>query len=598
MPVVRLDETRINRIAAGEVVDRPASVVRELIDNAIDAGATAIEVVARNGGTSFMRVSDDGAGMNADDLALAVERHCTSKTGDLAAIATLGFRGEALPSIGAVARLSITTRRSDDDCAWSLAVEGGRTGRVAPAALAKGTVVEVADLFFATPARAKFLKSTRAEQAAVFDVVKRAALAHPAIRFTIQDGERERVFAVDADDPGRRRACDVLGPEFADNMLAVEGERGGVRVGGWAALPTFNRANGLHQFVAVNARPVRDRELFGAVRGAYRDHLPRGRFPVLAIRVVIDPAHVDVNVHPAKSEVRFRDPANVKALLAGTLRRAIAGAGHRAASRPDVGRAFRPEPQARWPTSPQWPLDPPPLDPRPLDPPPLSDAAGFAETAQSPFDTGPATLAPAAPPPATVEAADFPLGAARAQLHSTYVLAETATGMVIVDQHAAHERIVYERLKAARRAGPVPSQGLLVPDVVEMDEADLDRLEDHSAALAELGLHVERFGPGALMVRAVPAILGDADTSALLRDVADAIAGLGDASALAERIDHVLATVACHGSVRAGRQLRPDEMNRLLRDMEATPHSGQCNHGRPTWVELSWPEVEKLFGRR
>ena len=612
MPVIRLDETRINRIAAGEVVDRPASVVRELIDNAVDAGATAIEIVARDGGTSFIRVSDDGAGMGADDLALAVERHCTSKTGDLAAIRTLGFRGEALPSIGAVARLTITTRRAEDDCAWTLAVEGGRTGRVAPAALARGTVVEVADLFFAVPARAKFLKSRRAEQAALFDVVKRAALAHPRIRFTLQDGERERVFAVDADDPPRRRAADVLGAEFAGNMLAVEGERHGAEVMGWAALPTFHRANGLHVFVAVNARPVRDRELFGAVRGAYSDHLPRGRFPVLTLAVTLDPAHVDVNVHPAKSEVRFRDPANVKSLLAGTLRRAIAEAGHRAASRPDVGRGFRPGPVARtgpegsWGTSPFRPLNMPPDMPpnafpnMAVEPPPL-DASGFAETAQAPFDAGVMEAAPSAPAALQADAAapsSHPLGAARAQLHATYVVAETETGMVIVDQHAAHERLVYERLKASRHGGVVPSQGLLVPDIVELDEADLDRLEDRSAELAELGLHVERFGPGALMVRAVPAILGDADTGALLRDVADAVAEVDDASALAERIDHVLAKMACHGSVRAGRRLRPEEMNRLLRDMERTPHSGQCNHGRPTWVELSWAEVEKLFGRR
>ena len=589
--IVRLDETRINRIAAGEVVDRPAGVVRELIDNAVDAGASMIEIVVREGGISFLRVSDDGEGMGADDLALAVERHCTSKTGSLDAIETLGFRGEALPSIGAVALLRIETRRADEDAGWSIEVEGGRVGPVRPAARGRGTQVEVRDLFRATPARLKFLKTPRAENNAIVEMVRRAALANPTIRFTLVDENRERTFAVDEADPVRRRVTDVLGRDFAEAMLAIEAERNGAHVAGFAALPTFHRANGMHQFVAVNGRGVQDRQLTGAIRGAYSDHMPRGRHPVLALTVTLDPRHVDVNVHPAKTEVRFRDPGNVKALLAGALRRAIMEAGPAVAPRP----AFATVPEAarapsRSTSRPSAPSFDPERSPfRPLDLPGEPRSSGFAEARQASYE---------APPSKPDEQDERPLGAARAQVGGTYVVAETPDGMVIVDQHAAHERLVYERMKAARAGGTVAAQGLLVPDVVEMGEDELDRLEDHSAELATLGLHVERFGPAAMLVRATPAPLGQTDATSLLRDVADALTEREDVSALTDRLDHVLATMACHGSVRAGRALAREEMDRLLRDMERTPHSGQCNHGRPTWVEISWAEMEKLFERR
>ena len=590
--VRRLDETLVNQIAAGEVVDRPASVVRELVDNALDAGAREIEIVIDRGGKSLVRVADDGRGMDEADLRLAVERHCTSKLpdGDLDRIATLGFRGEALPSIGSVARLSIVTRQRGGD-GWRIAVDGGRTTPPAPAATRPGTIVEVADLFHATPARLKFMKTDRAEAGAVFDVVLRAAIANPHVRFVLQDGEKHRAWSArQGDDARLRRLGDVLGRDFADNALAVEGEREGARLYGHAALATYSRGNAQHQFVSVNGRAVRDRQLLGAIRGAYGDHLPKGRHPVLSIDIAVPLDAVDVNVHPAKAEVRFRDPGNVRALIVGTLRRALEESGPRSSTvstaellaRARTRRAPPAPANHDWTASPFRPVDPP---------------SGFAE-GQAAF--APAPSARAAEPLETAE--HHPLGAARAQLHENYILAQTERGIVLVDQHAAHERLVYERLKnefaTAREAGrPAPSQGLLVPDVVEMRESELDRLEDHAEALARLGLLLERFGPDAMMVRAVPAALAGGDVGALLRDLADELED-GLDTGLEARIHAIMSTMACHGSVRSGRRLKPDEMNQLLRDMERTPNSNQCNHGRPTWVELGLDDIERLFGRQ
>ena len=614
MPHVRrLEETLVNRIAAGEVVDRPASVVRELIDNALDAAAREIEIVIEAGGKRLVRVADDGVGMSREDLALAVERHCTSKLpeGDLEAIATLGFRGEALPSIGSVARLAVTTRARDGE-GWRIGVDGGRVEPPRPASTRPGTVVEVAHLFHATPARLKFMKSDRAEAAAVSEVVMRAAIAHPEVRFVFQDGERHRAWSArEGADARLKRLGDVLGVEFAENCLAVEGEREGARLAGHAALPTFSRGNAQHQFVTVNGRAVRDRQILGAIRGAYSDHLARGRHPVLSIDIAVAPSQVDVNVHPAKAEVRFRDPGNVRALIVGTLRRALEQAGPRSStvsagellararangSSPPSGSPLAGSPlgdsggtrQAShdWQSSPFRPFE------RPA-------AGGFAE-GQAAFAPAPAASAPPDESDGAVEA--FPLGAARAQLHENYIVAQTARGIVLVDQHAAHERLVYERMKTAlaqaREAGrPAPSQGLLVPEIVEMRTAELDRIEAAAGALAEIGLVVERFGADAMMVRAVPAALAGCDPAALLLDLADELAD-GVDTGLQERVNHVLATMACHGSVRSGRRLRREEMDRLLRDMEATPHASQCNHGRPTWIELTLADIEKLFGRR
>jgi DNA mismatch repair protein MutL len=593
---MRLDETVVNRIAAGEVIERPAAVVRELVDNAIDAGATRIDIVTAAGGKDLIRVTDNGFGMEEADLALAVERHCTSKMagGDLTDIRTLGFRGEALPSIGSVAQLTITTRRRGSANAWKIGVDCGRMEPVRPAALGGGTVVEVADLFRATPARLKFLKTVRAESAAVTDVVRRAALAHPGIHFTLSGEDRQALDwpASDGEDALKNRLRQILGADFIDNAMEVDADRENVLLTGFAGLPTFNRGNALHQFLYVNNRPVKDRQLTGAVRAAYMDALPRYRHPVLALFVDIAPALVDVNVHPAKAEVRFRDAGLVKGLIVGALRQAIHGAGVRASTtggqamaeafqRPSFSSAPPPQAPANfdWAQSPSRPL------------------GGFGESAQAAFD---ATAAPSAHAP---EIAEDPvrvgrLGAARAQLHETYIVAQSEDGVIIVDQHAAHERLVYERFKAHIASGDVPSQLLLVPDIVELDVDDCARLSARAEELAKLGLELEPFGDGTLAVRATPALLGTCDAAELCRDIADELAGWGTATELSSRLDAVASTMACHGSVRAGRRMKVEEMNALLREMEITPNSGQCNHGRPTWVELKRADVERLFGRR
>jgi DNA mismatch repair protein MutL len=586
MNVRQLPEGMVNRIAAGEVVERPASVVKELVENALDAGARWIEVVLSGGGTRLIRVSDDGGGMTPEDLVLAVERHATSKLpdDDLLAVRTLGFRGEALPSIGAVARLTIATRPPDAASAAEIRVEGGRKSPIRPAALGPGTRVEVRDLFHATPARLKFLKSERAENAAAIEAVRRLALARPDVSFTLVSEDRAPLgYPARQDDAEGRlqRMADVLGTELRDNAVAVNGGRDGVRVSGLAGLPTFSRANSLGQYLFVNGRPVRDKVLVGAVSAGYADLLPASRYPVVALFVSLDPREVDVNVHPAKTEVRFRDPGLVRSLVVRALREALGTGARRSASTGAARLASfaRGNGGATW----RGAAAPPP--------------SGFAEPEQAAFASmPPAADVRAAGAPA--DALDKPLGAARAQLHETYIVAQTKDGLVLVDQHAAHERLVYERLKDALERDGVARQMLLVPAVVELDAADAAALAERAGELARLGLVLEPFGPGAVLVREVPALLGETDAAGLVRDLAEHLAEWDSALPLERRLLAVASSMSCHGSVRAGRRLKPEEMDALLRAMEQTDHAGQCNHGRPTYVELKLSDIEKLFGRR
>ena len=612
MPIRQLDPAVINRIAAGEVVERPASVVKELVENALDAGARRIEVFTEGGGRRRIAVTDDGCGMCRADLALAVERHATSKLDDddLLAICTLGFRGEALPSIGAVAKLVITTRAVDEPHAWSIAVEGGVKSELKPAALAQGTRVEVCDLFFATPARLKFLKTDRTEADAVRDVVRRLAMSRPDVAFTLAGEDRApQTFPAALPGTGRlARLAAVLGPEFADNAIEVRGGREGLVIEGFAGLPTFSRANALGQYLFVNGRPVRDKLMLGAVRAAYADYLPRDRHPVVALFVAIELGEVDVNVHPAKAEVRFRDAGLVRASLVRALKDALARGAGRAASTGGTAtlEVLRGPGGARtggwdWRYSPARPnLDAVVAALATEGAAALQGLAPhFAESAQAAFDVGaPAADLRPAPEDGASEAFDRPLGAARAQLHETYIVAQTRDGVVIVDQHGAHERIVYERMKAQLSASGIARQTLLIPEIVELDEADVARLLARTDELARFGLVIESFGPGAVAVCETPALLGEIDARALVCDLAEHMAEWDEALPLERRLLHVAATLACHGSVRAGRRLKPEEMNALLREMEATPNAGQCNHGRPTYVELKLADIERLFGRK
>ncbi len=604
MKIRRLSEGTVNRIAAGEVVERPAAAAKELIENAIDARATRIDISAAGGGAELLLVEDDGIGMSADDLRLAIERHATSKLpvsagqgghleDDLSHIVTMGFRGEALPSIGAVARLSLVSRMADADAA-EIKVDGGAVAGPMPAAfLARGqhgTRAEVRELFYATPARLKFLKSARSEDLALTDMVKRLAMARPDIGFTLTlEGRRALDLAAEPDlmDGRLPRLSRIMGRDFGDNAVRVEAAREGVQLSGYAGLPTYNRANAAMQFLFVNGRPVRDKLLVGAVRGAYADFLARDRHPALALFIDCDPAFVDVNVHPAKTEVRFRDAGLVRGLIVGALKQALAGAGQRASTtvagvalqtfRPEpFGASARQAPDGRSVSS---------LSAR--EPVPLF-SGNAAPVLSVRVEAEPVAEAPP----------EFPLGVARAQLHETYIVAQTADGIVIVDQHAAHERLVYERMKQALALGPVARQPLLIPEVVDLDPSEVARVMGRAAELAELGLVVEEFGPDAVVVREVPAMLGRLDVKGLVRDLADDIAETGKALSLKERLEDVSGTLACHMSVRAGRRLNAEEMNALLREMEATPHSGQCNHGRPTSVELKLADIERLFGRR
>ena len=596
MPIRQLSPETINRIAAGEVVERPASVVKELVENALDAGAREIEVVTASGGLSLIRVTDDGGGMPPEDLTLAVERHATSKLSeeDLFAIRTLGFRGEALPSIGSIARLTILSRARAAAEAFALSVDRGAKGAVKPAAGNAGTSVEVRELFSSVPARLKFLKSERAENLAVSEVVKRLAMAHPHVGFTLTTGERKGLRlpreATGADGLLQRLGR-IMGGEFMVDAVPVSGARDGVSVSGFAGLPTLHRPDVAQQFLFVNGRPVKDKLLVGAVRAAYGDLIPRGRHPLLALFVSLAPEEVDVNVHPAKAEVRFRDSGRVRSLLVNALAAALHAAGHRASAANGVSalQELRPNvvpferPRAGFVAQPR-----------------SSAAFGLAEAMQAPLDvmSAPSADARAFTAPVVDALQDRPLGAARAQLHENYIVAQTRDGVIIVDQHAAHERLVYERLKAMLADGGVARQGLLVPVVVELDSDEAAALAEKADELAELGLVLEAFGAGAVIVREAPALLGDGDVSGLVKDLAADIVCEGTSTALKDRVLSVCATIACHGSVRSGRRLTPEEMNALLRDMEATPYSGQCNHGRPTYVELKLADIEKLFGRR
>ena len=599
----RLPTTLVNRIAAGEVVERPASAVKELVENAIDAGAHRIAVSLKEGGRTFISVVDDGIGMSAEELQIAVDRHCTSKLpdDDLTDIRTLGFRGEALPSIASVSRFTITSRphsdRSGSDSAWSLEIDGGAKGEPRPAAHPLGTRVEVRDLFFATPARLKFLKEPRTESGHVADAMRRLAMAHPAIAFRLESEERTLIDLAAAQpsllekgDAARlERLGAIMGREFADNALAIVANREGFRLTGFAGLPTLNRPTSQHQYLFVNGRPVRDKLLAGAVRGAYQDFLARDRHPMVALFLEAPPEMVDVNVHPAKTEVRFRDAGIVRGLIVGALRTALSAAGHRASTtvsdaalgafRPHTGYANAlPMGGGSWTGS---------TVPR-----------GLAEAAarfMAPLD---GLSARVETPTNEIAQGNYPLGVARAQLHETYIVSQTDHGVVIVDQHAAHERLVHEKLKGQLEADGVKRQALLLPEVVELGEDGARRLAGRQAELAEMGLVLEPFGVGAVVVRETPAVLGEVDIQGLVRDLADELAEMGDHLALKEKVEAVCGTLACHTSVRAGRRLTVEEMNALLRQMEATPHSGQCNHGRPTYVELKLADIERLFGRR
>ena len=602
MTIRLLPSTTVNRIAAGEVVERPASAIKELVENSIDAGAKRIDVIIRDGGRTFLSVSDDGCGMSPEELTLAVERHATSKLpdDDLEHIHTLGFRGEALPSIGSVSRMNITSRVPNADSAWMVTIEGGDKSEPAPAALSQGTTIEVRDLFYATPARLKFLKTPKTENSHALDAIKRLAMAHPAIAFTVGDDSRTMLKLPQAQGDMLSARLDrldaIMGNEFAANALAIDAEREGLHLSGHIGLPTLNRGNAALQFLFVNGRPVKDKLLFGAVRGAYRDFISHDRHPLLALFLDIPSESLDVNVHPAKTEVRFRDAGLVRGLIVSALRHALAEAGHRAStsvSNQALG-ALRPETASPQSYQGNYSAN----QNRPYAP-----SVGLQETGrefQTPLNNldGGLSVKEVAAEQIEEISDNWPLGVARAQLHETYIVAQTDNGIVIVDQHAAHERLVYEDMKKALAEDGIKRQGLLIPEVIEMDEGAADRIAARANELAELGLVVEAFGPGAIVVRETPAMLGEIDIHGLINDLADDLSENDEALSLKERLADVSATMACHGSVRAGRHLNGDEMNALLRQMEVTPHSGQCNHGRPTYVELKLADIEKLFGRR
>lgn len=599
MAIRQLSPETINRIAAGEVIERPASVVKELVENAIDAGARDVEVVVTNGGLSLIRVTDNGHGMAPDDLALSVERHATSKLSeeDLFDIKSLGFRGEALPSIGSIARLEVKSKTRAAGNGHGIVVERGVKGSVRPAALNDGTVVEVRDLFSATPARLKFMKSERAETMAVGEIVRRLAMAHPDIGFTIAADDRKAVSwpKSEATSAGLlERLGAIMGPEFMADALEIKGggsgATGAMRVYGFAGLPTLHRADAAQQYLFVNGRPVKDKLLIGAVKAAYGDLIPRGRSPMLALFLDVTPTDVDVNVHPTKAEVRFRDAGRVRGLLVGALREALEAAGHRASEQGGALtiETFAPGVLQQTDARSSFVYES------------GTQANGFSEPLQAPIEAvnGPSAdvRAASAPPPDAL--LDKPLGAVRAQVHENYIVAQTRDGLVIVDQHAAHERLVYERMKAMLASGTIATQGLLIPAIVSLEADDAELLGEKADELAEFGLVLEAFGQGAVAVREIPALLGDTDIDGLVKDIAAGLREEGTAHALKDRLEAIASRMACHGSVRSGRRLTADEMNALLRDMEATPYSGQCNHGRPTYVSLKLSDIERLFGRR
>ena len=598
-PVIRqLDMAAVNRIAAGEVVERPASAVKELVENALDAGATRVEISYVDGGKTLIRVSDDGCGISPDQLPLAMARHATSKIdgSDLLNIHTFGFRGEALPSLGAVGRLTITSRVKHAASAASISVNGGVATEVKPAALSRGTVVELRDLFYATPARLKFLRTDRAEVQAIHDVVKRLAMAEPYVTFTLTDAantgrEVFRAAAQSGDlfDALHGRLRQILGPEFAQNAMLIDAAREGLGLTGYAALPTYSRGAAVAQYLFVNGRPVRDKLLVGALRGAYADFLSRDRHPVVALFLECPPEQVDVNVHPAKAEVRFREPGIARGLIVSGLKHALANAGHRAST--TVGAATLGAFQPARTGAPIYQMDRPSQGA--LARYYQAQSPGFAEM------TG-GYSARVEPEPVVDDGlanTDAPLGAARAQVHENYIIAQTETGIVIVDQHAAHERLVYERLKRQMAETGVRAQALLIPEIIELSQDDCTRLLAVADTLGQLGLTIEPFGGTAVCVRETPALLGQVNAKAMVEDILDELDDLGETGLVAGRLNAILSRVACHGSIRSGRRMQADEMNALLREMEVTPHSGQCNHGRPTYVELKLSDIERLFGR-
>lgn len=605
MTVRLLSQNLINQIAAGEVVERPASVVKELIENAIDARATQIEVQVRDGGRSFIAVQDNGTGMSIDDLVLSVERHATSKIPDedLFHIQSLGFRGEALPSIGAISRLKILTRTANDESGWSLTVEGGDKSGPTPISLPKGTRIEIRDLFFATPARLKFLRAAATERAHVQDVVQKLAMAHPQISFRLQD---EKKTCLNLKSEGEKtdashlsRLSDVMGDEFTENAIPIDAIRQDYHLKGYAGLPTLNRSNTSYQYLFINGRPVRDKILQGAIRAAYQDFLARDRHPLIALFLEVAPELVDVNAHPAKTEVRFRDPSTVRGLMIAGLKDALMNAGHRSSTTVAYSalRSFKSTQRNPY----QYSKDQPNFFSKPAASayqarsPGLSSSNAAMQLEPIAFDQFEASTNEASE---SENLSSYPLGRAKAQLRETYIIAETDKGIVIVDQHAAHERLVYEKMKNALKDQMVPRQVLLVPEAVELTETNVNHLSARLEELREFGLIIELFGVSAVLVREIPALLGHVDVSTLIRDLADEIESFGGTLSLKERINEVCSSMACHGSVRAGRKLSQTEMDALLRQMEATPYSGQCNHGRPTYVELQWVDVERLFGRR
>ena len=600
----------INKIAAGEVIERPASAVKELVENSIDAGATKIEIIMRNGGRTFISVTDNGCGMSKRDLVLAVERHATSKlpTDNLDSISTLGFRGEALPSIGAVSRLTIKTRSKDMDTGWSINVTGGDIEAVVPSSLKIGTQVEIRDLFYATPARLKFLKTDRTETGRTIEVIRRIAMVNPNISFTLNDGTRTniRFNGAQGNLPNIQlsRIGEVLGRDFEENSLLIEAEREGFILTGYAGLPTLNKRTSSHQFLFVNGRPVQDKLLYGAVRAAYSDFLAYDRHPFVVLFLNAPGSTLDVNVHPAKSEVRFQEPGLVRGLFIGGLKKALTEAGYQTSSTisnaalgilnksiskisPTGVRSSGQSYKTREPSQNNY----------------LPSSFADSEIAYGHLDLNSAPMARTDSPShqsseSLNEIASFPLGAAQAQLHKNYIVAQTNEGLVIVDQHAAHERLVYEKMKIDLKEGGIKRQVLLIPEVVDLENIKIQRILELKDDFARLGLILEKFGEGAILVREIPSILGDINVKNLVLDIADELEEFGSSTILEDKLGHICGTIACHSSVRSGRTLRVEEMNALLREMEATPHSGQCNHGRPTYVELKLSDIEKLFGRR
>lgn len=601
MRIKTLSPVTINRIAAGEVIERPASAVKELVENAIDAQATRIDVILHQGGRNLISITDDGYGMSKEELELAVERHTTSKLNEtnLLDIQHFGFRGEALPSIGSVSRLTLTSRRKDEELAWSLTVDGGEKGKTIPASLAQGTRIEVRDLFFATPARLKFLKSERVEQQHTVEMLTRLAMAHPEVAFTLSTENRVLLKAPATQGTKEERRVErlksLLGQEFADNTVMVDSEREGVSLSGYVGLPTFNRGTASAQYLFVNNRPVRDKVLLGATKAAYLDFLARDRHPILVLFIDIPFEEVDVNVHPTKAEVRFRSSGTVHGLITGAVKNALQTAGHRASTTVSQAalNSFTPHITPTMPSvQPKFTY---------TSPAPSSEAKERSHQYQAPsqYYTAPSPIpATSAPSATTYEAADAPLGLARCQLHTTYIVAETTDGIVIVDQHAAHERLVYEQMKQDQQQNGIAKQHLLLPEIVELPAPILDKIISYRKQLSHLGLTVEAFGENAVIIRETPALLGAANVQQLIKDIGDDLLEFSEGVALAGALEHVLETMACHGSVRAGRKLNIEEMNALLREMESTPHSGQCNHGRPTYVALKRDDIEKLFGRR